>query len=105
MKQRVLVAKDDHALRHAPLRGLRDEDFAPAPAADDAAAAGDLLLDPAQHTCTVAGVPVDLTPTGFRLPAVLIAAAGGLLTRRALVRGRPGERHLGPHGPRRGGAR
>ncbi|MDH6539955.1 response regulator transcription factor [Streptomyces sp. SPB4] len=175
MKQRILVVEDDHALRDVLLRGLRDEDFDPAPAADGAAAlrlageafdgvvldvglpdadgrdvcqalrargftapvvfltahhdladrlsgfsaggddylakpfhlvelaarlraalrragppapaaAGDLLLDPTRHTCTVAGKPVDLTPTEFRLLAVLIAAAGGLVTRRALVR-------------------
>ncbi|ATZ29133.1 DNA-binding transcriptional activator KdpE [Streptomyces lavendulae subsp. lavendulae] len=48
------------------------------------AAAGALLLDP----------PVDLTPTEFRLPAVLIAAAGGLVTHGALVSGR-----AGPRGP------
>ncbi|MGW7102775.1 response regulator transcription factor [Streptomyces sp. NPDC054883] len=175
MKQRILVVEDDHALRDVLLRGLRDEDFDPAPAADGAgalrladegfdgvvldvglpdadgrdvcqalrargftapvifltahrnladrltgfsaggddylakpfhlaelaarlraalrragppapAAAGDLLLDPTRHTCTVAGAPVDLTPTEFRLLAVLIAAAGGLVTRRDLVR-------------------
>ncbi|MFE7512630.1 response regulator transcription factor [Streptomyces sp. NPDC057540] len=50
------------------------------------AEAGDLLLDPVRHTCTVSGTPVGLTPTEFRLLAVLIAAAGGLVTRRALVR-------------------
>ncbi|MFE2283023.1 response regulator transcription factor [Streptomyces sp. NPDC059443] len=175
MRQRILVVEDDHALRDVLLRGLRDEDFDPAPAADGAgamrmaddgfdavvldvglpdadgrdvcqalrargfkapvifltahhnltdrltgfsaggddylakpfhlaelaarlraalrragpqtpAAAGDLLLDPSRHTCTVSGSPLDLTPTEFRLLAVLIAAAGGLVTRRDLVR-------------------
>ncbi|MGG8406462.1 response regulator transcription factor [Streptomyces sp. 12297] len=175
MRQRILVVEDDHALRDVLLRGLRDEDFDPTPAADGAgamrmadggfdavvldvglpdadgrdvcqalrargfkspvifltahhnltdrltgfsaggddyvakpfhlaelaarlraalrragpqapASAGDLLLDPSRYTCTVAGSPMDLTPTEFRLLAVLIAAAGGLVTRRDLVR-------------------
>ncbi|MFD9792053.1 response regulator transcription factor [Streptomyces sp. NPDC059070] len=50
------------------------------------AAAGDLLLDPIRYTCTIAGTPVDLTPTEFRLLASLISAAGALVTRRDLVR-------------------
>ncbi|MFE2145104.1 response regulator transcription factor [Streptomyces sp. NPDC059456] len=175
MRRRILVVEDDHALRDVLVRGLRDEDFDPAPAPDGAcalrlaesgfdavvldvglpdadgrdvcqalrargfpgpvifltahhhltdrltgfsaggddylgkpfhlaelaarlraalrragpplpAAAGDLLLDPVRHTCTVAGTHVDLTPTEFRLLAALIAAAGALVTRRALVR-------------------
>ncbi|MFB7454530.1 response regulator transcription factor [Streptomyces sp. NPDC056194] len=175
MRPRILVVEDDHALRDVLLRGLREEDFDPAPAADGAAAlrlagdgfdavvldvglpdadgrdvcqalrargflapivfltahhqltdrltgfssggddylakpfhlaelaarlraalrragprppaeTGDLLLDPVRYTCTVSGTSVDLTPTEFRLLAVLIAAAGGLVTRRALIR-------------------
>lgn len=175
MRRRILVVEDDHALRDVLLRGLRDEDFDPAPVSDGAgalrlagegfdavvldvglpdadgrdvcqalrargfsapvifltahhhlsdrltgfsaggddylakpfhlaelaarlraalrragprstAAAGDLLLDPVRYTCTVAGASMDLTPTEFRLLAVLIAAAGALVTRRELVR-------------------
>ncbi|MFF0435357.1 response regulator transcription factor [Streptomyces sp. NPDC004327] len=175
MRPRILVVEDDHALRDVLLRGLREEDFDPEPAADGAAAlrlagdgfdavvldvglpdadgrdvcqalrargflapilfltahhqltdrltgfscggddylakpfhlaelaarlraalrragprppaeTGDLSLDPARYTCTVSGTPVDLTPTEFRLLAVLIAAAGGLVTRRTLIR-------------------
>ncbi|MFK0044598.1 response regulator transcription factor [Streptomyces sp. NPDC090741] len=178
MRRRILVVEDDHALRDVLLRGLREEDFDPAPAADGAGAlrlagdgfdavvldvglpdadgrdvcqalrargflapvvfltahhhltdrltgfsaggddylakpfhltelaarlraalrragprtaataatAGDLLLDPVRYTCTVAGAPVRLTPTEFRLLAVLIAAEGGLVARRELIR-------------------
>ncbi|MFI6949972.1 response regulator transcription factor [Streptomyces sp. NPDC050422] len=50
------------------------------------AVAGDLVLDPVRFTCTAAGQPVDLTPTEFRLLATLIAATGGLVQRRELVR-------------------
>ncbi|WP_326739894.1 response regulator transcription factor [Streptomyces sp. NBC_01022] len=50
------------------------------------AAVGDLVLDPVRFTCTAAGTPVDLTPTEFRLLATLIAATGGLVQRRELVR-------------------
>ncbi|MER8046726.1 response regulator transcription factor [Streptomyces sp. NPDC094032] len=175
MRRRVLVVEDDPALRDVLLRGLRDEGFDPAPAADGAGAlrragdgfdacvldvglpdadgrdvcqalrargfgapvlfltahdgladrltgfsaggddylakpfhlaelaarlraalrrsgppvpsvAGDLSLDPVRYTCAVAGAELDLTPTEFRLLAVLIAASGALVTRRELVR-------------------
>ncbi|MFE2853566.1 response regulator transcription factor [Streptomyces lavendulae] len=49
-------------------------------------AAGDVILDPARFTCTVAGSPVDLTPTEFRLLAALLAAGGVLVSRRELLR-------------------
>ncbi|MFF7656335.1 response regulator transcription factor [Streptomyces sp. NPDC007983] len=51
-----------------------------------AAAAGDLVLDPVRHSATVGGAQVDLTPTEFRLLATLIAASGGIVRRRELVR-------------------
>ncbi|MEU0133317.1 response regulator transcription factor [Streptomyces sp. NPDC006296] len=50
------------------------------------AVAGDLVLDPVRFTCTVAGRPVGLTPTEFRLLAALAASAGSLVRRRELVR-------------------
>ncbi|MFF8926491.1 response regulator transcription factor [Streptomyces longwoodensis] len=51
-----------------------------------AATAGDLALDAVRHTVTVRGARVDLTPTEFRLLAALMAASGGLVRRRELVR-------------------
>ncbi|WP_449349771.1 response regulator transcription factor, partial [Streptomyces shaanxiensis] len=50
------------------------------------ATAGDLVLDPVGHHATVRGVPVALSPTEFRLLAVLAAAGGNLVRRRDLVR-------------------
>ncbi|GAA3874527.1 response regulator transcription factor [Streptomyces lacrimifluminis] len=51
-----------------------------------AATAGDLVLDAVRHLVTVRGVRVDLTPTEFRLLAALMAASGGVVRRRELVR-------------------
>ncbi|BAC67837.1 MULTISPECIES: response regulator transcription factor [Streptomyces] len=51
-----------------------------------AATAGDLVLDPVRHSVSVRGTPVDLTPTEFRLLAALMAASGGIVRRRELVR-------------------
>ncbi|MFG2374639.1 response regulator transcription factor [Streptomyces sp. NPDC048504] len=48
--------------------------------------AGDLALDAVRHTVTVRDTPVDLTPTEFRILAALMAAAGGVVSRRDLVR-------------------
>ncbi|MDJ0383521.1 response regulator transcription factor [Streptomyces sp. G-G2] len=50
------------------------------------ATAGDVVLDPLRHTCAVRGLPVNLTPTEFRVLAVLLTAQGGLVRRRELVR-------------------
>ncbi|MER6558238.1 response regulator transcription factor [Streptomyces sp. NPDC001027] len=51
-----------------------------------AATAGDLALDAIRHTVSVRGTQVDLTPTEFRLLATLMAASGGIVSRRELVR-------------------
>jgi two-component system response regulator MprA len=51
-----------------------------------AATAGDLALDAVRHTVDVRGTRVDLTPTEFRLLAALMAASGGVVSRRELVR-------------------
>ncbi|MFG2378099.1 response regulator transcription factor [Streptomyces sp. NPDC048504] len=55
---------------------------APAPAAT----AGDLVLDAVRHTVDMRDTRVDLTPTEFRLLAALMAASGGIVSRRELVR-------------------
>ncbi|MET8751737.1 response regulator transcription factor [Streptomyces sp. NPDC004667] len=49
-------------------------------------AGGEVVLDAVRHTCTVRGLPVNLTPTEFRILAALLAAAGDLVPRRDLVR-------------------
>ncbi|WP_328690098.1 response regulator transcription factor [Streptomyces phaeochromogenes] len=51
-----------------------------------AATAGDLVLDAVRHSVGVRGTPVDLTPTEFRLLAALMAASGGIVRRRELLR-------------------
>jgi DNA-binding response OmpR family regulator len=51
-----------------------------------AATSGDLVLDAVRHTLDVRGTRVDLTPTEFRLLAALMAASGGIVSRRELTR-------------------
>ncbi|MBP2047791.1 two-component system response regulator MprA [Streptomyces griseochromogenes] len=51
-----------------------------------AATAGDLVLDAVEHSVTVGDLHLSLSPTEFRLLAVLAAANGALVPRRALVR-------------------
>ncbi|GAB3174905.1 response regulator transcription factor [Streptomyces incanus] len=48
--------------------------------------AGDLILDAVRHSVSVRGTQVDLTPTEFRLLAALMAASGGIVRRRELLR-------------------
>ncbi|MEU0781624.1 response regulator transcription factor [Streptomyces sp. NPDC006173] len=50
------------------------------------ATAGDLILDAVRHMVSVRGVRVELTPTEFRILAALLAASGGIVRRRELVR-------------------
>ncbi|MFE7031301.1 response regulator transcription factor [Streptomyces sp. NPDC057621] len=50
------------------------------------ATAGDLALDAVRHIVSVQGTQVGLTPTEFRLLAALMAATGGIVRRRELVR-------------------
>ncbi|MFF8432303.1 response regulator transcription factor [Streptomyces sp. NPDC016566] len=50
------------------------------------ATTGDLVLDAVDHSATVHGARVDLTPTELRLLATLVAADGALVRRRDLVR-------------------
>ncbi|KPH97985.1 two component transcriptional regulator, winged helix family [Actinobacteria bacterium OK074] len=51
-----------------------------------AAHTGDLVLDAVRHRLTVHGTEVDLTPTEFRLLALLTATPGAFVRRRELVR-------------------
>ncbi len=52
---------------------------------DDGVMAGDLRLDPASHAAECSGVTADLTPTEFRLLALLAAVPGEAVRRRRLV--------------------
>ncbi|MET8563519.1 response regulator transcription factor [Streptomyces flaveolus] len=51
-----------------------------------AASAGDLVLDPVDHSVTVRGARLTLSPTEFRLLATLVASDGTLVRRRDLLR-------------------
>jgi two-component system, OmpR family, KDP operon response regulator KdpE len=67
---RELLARVGVALRHHARRGP-----------DDAVlAVGDLVIDVAHHTVTVAGEPVDLTPKQFDLLTLLARHPGRVLT-------------------------
>ncbi|MEU3345384.1 response regulator transcription factor [Streptomyces sp. NPDC006700] len=48
--------------------------------------AGELVLDPVEHSVTVRGVHAAMSPTEFRLLAALVAADGSIVRRRDLVR-------------------
>ena len=62
-----------------------------------AASVGRLRVDPKTHVASVDGAALDLTPTEFRLLAALVARAGEVLERRALLRaGWPEERDPDP---------
>ncbi|MEW2290455.1 response regulator transcription factor [Streptomyces sp. NPDC047841] len=50
------------------------------------ASAGDLALDPVDHSATVRGARLTLSPTEFRLLATLAASDGALVRRRDLLR-------------------
>ncbi len=58
---------------------------------------GSLLVDPRTHTATVAERALALTPTEFRLLSVLVARAGEVVERKALLRAAwPDERDPDP---------
>lgn len=58
----------------------------PAPTVGEAIHLGDLTVDVTGHTATLAGRPLDLTPTEFDLLVVLARDAGRVLSHRELVR-------------------
>jgi DNA-binding response OmpR family regulator len=69
----------------------------PAAPTQTAASIGRLRVDPKTHVASVDGAALDLTPTEFRLLAALVARAGEVLERRALLRaGWPEERDPDP---------
>jgi len=51
-----------------------------------ATTAGEVILDAVRHEVSVRGTRIALTPTEFRLLAALMAASGGIVRRRELVR-------------------
>ena len=72
---RVLVARVRAVLRRANAR----------PPGEQLLRAGQVVVDRAAHTVTVAGREVDLTPSEFDLLAVLVAAPGRVFTRAQLL--------------------
>jgi two-component system KDP operon response regulator KdpE len=81
-----LLARMRVALRHAA-RGAGGTD-------EPAWEAGDLRVDLARRRVTVAGAEVRLTPTEYRLLAVLVRHAGRVLTHRQLLREVWGPTHV-----------
>ena len=67
----------------ARLRALVRRGGAPRPAL---LSAGDLVLDPATHTCVRGGTPVDLTPREMALLAALLARPGEVVAKSDLLR-------------------
>jgi two-component system alkaline phosphatase synthesis response regulator PhoP len=84
LRRRQLVG----TLSSAALELVSDvEPSTPEPAAsmDDPICVGDLTVDPANYTATLAGRTLDLTPTEFELLVVLACNAGRALSHRELV--------------------
>ncbi|NDY41489.1 response regulator transcription factor [Dissulfurirhabdus thermomarina] len=79
---RVLVARVRAVLRRRA---------APAPAAGEVIRAHGIVIHSGRHEVTVAGRPVDLTPTEFRLLRYLAARPGWVFTRGQIVRAVHGE--------------
>src|SRR5271166_4702264 len=78
----ALVARVRAVLRRAARSAPPAE---PIDGADDALRAGDLELDEARWTVRRGGVPVELSPTEFRLLAYLMRHQGRVLTRAQLL--------------------
>ncbi len=78
---REIVARARAVLRRAQ----------PEPEAVEVLRAGELVLDRAEHSLTVAGQPVSLTPTEFELLATLMANPGRAFSRMELLERVQGE--------------
>ena len=73
----VLLARVEALLRRSRL--------ASPPARDHVVTAGDLRIDLARHEVTLAGQPIDLSPTEFRLLATLASRPGEVVPHRELL--------------------
>lgn len=88
MRHRILVVEDDHALRDVLLRGLREEDFEPVPAADGATAlrlaTGDVdaaVLDVGLPDADGRDVCQAMRANGFLAPVIFLTARNRLTDR------------------------
>ncbi len=81
----------------ARVRALLRRSAPAARPADATRSVGRLVVDPRAHAASVGQVPLDLTPTEFRLLAALAGRAGEVVDRRSLLRaGWPEERDPDP---------
>ncbi|AYN42765.1 DNA-binding response regulator [Streptomyces dangxiongensis] len=90
MRHRILVVEDDHILRDLLLRGLRDEDFDPVPAADGATAlrlatgdVGAAVLDVGLPDADGRDVCQAMRANGFLAPVIFLTARHRLTDRLA----------------------
>ena len=67
----------------------------PAPSAPETITAGDVALDLMRHTATVAGQPIDLTPTEFALLRAMVGQPGRAFSRMELLDAVQGEAYEG----------
>ncbi|WP_434600030.1 response regulator transcription factor [Streptomyces sp. A5-4] len=88
MRHRILVVEDDHALRDVLLRGLREEDFDPLPAADGATALrlatddiGAAVLDVGLPDADGRDVCQAMRANGFLAPIIFLTARHHLTDR------------------------
>jgi len=80
---------------HARLRVAVRHAAGPSAGSDGKIVAGPLAFDPAAHTVSVAGRPVDLTPREFEILRVLLTNSGRLVTKGRLLRAVWGDAYRG----------
>jgi two-component system KDP operon response regulator KdpE len=80
---------------HARLRVAVRHAAGPSAGSDGRIVAGPLAFDPAAHTVSVAGRPVDLTPREFEILRVLLTNTGRLVTKGRLLRAVWGDAYRG----------